>query len=89
MATGRKLGLELTHYPNWRMTLSEKENLAAKTDYFHRFFADYIRFCMDWPAEFSERVATATARYFEFFRPMERAGNTTPHCFGTFVFLKK
>ena len=88
MVTGRGLGLELTHYPNWRMTMSPEGNVNARTNYFQRFFADYVRYCMDWPEEFSHRVAEATRKYFRFFEPLEKGGNTTPACFGTFVFTK-
>ncbi len=88
MATGRGLGLVLTHYPNWRMTLSPEANTNNRVGYFQRFFAEYVRYCMDWPPEFSERVASATRKYFQFFEPLESGGNTTPFCFGTFVFAK-
>ncbi|MBL8235812.1 MAG: class I SAM-dependent methyltransferase [Bryobacterales bacterium] len=89
MATGREFGLELTHYPNWRMTMSPEGNERARAGYFQRFFAEYVRYCMDWPEDFSKRVAEATRKYFRFFEPLETGGNTTPACFGTFVFTKR
>ena len=89
MVTGREMGLELSHYPNWRMTMSPEANIHARLGYFQRFFAEYVRYCMDWPEEFSLRVAEATRKYFRFFEPLETAGNTTPSCFGTFVFTKR
>jgi ubiquinone/menaquinone biosynthesis C-methylase UbiE len=89
MVTGRGMGLELTHYPNWRMTMSPEGNERAREGYFQRFFADYIFYCMDWPEDFSRKVAQATRKYFRFFEPLEKGGNTTPACFGTFVFTKR
>lgn len=89
MASGREIGLALTHYPNWRMTMSPEGNEQARAGYFQRFFADYIHYCMDWPLEFSQRAAAATRKYFQFFEPLEKGGNTTPSCFGTFVFVKQ
>jgi SAM-dependent methyltransferase len=88
MTSGRELGLELTHYPNRRITDSEKVYIGTHRGYYQRFFAAYIRYCMDWPQEFSARVEAATLPYFEFFRPLEHGGNTTPACFGTFVFVR-
>ena len=89
MVTGRGMALELTHYPNWRMTMSPEGNEKARTGYFQRFFADYVRYCMDWPEEFALKAAQATRKYFQFFEPLEKGGNTTPACFGTFVFTKR
>ena len=88
MVTGREMGLELSHYPNWRMTMSPEANVQNRIGYFQRFFSEYIRYCMGWEVEFSARVAVATQKYFQFFEPLETAGNTTPSCFGTFVFTK-
>jgi ubiquinone/menaquinone biosynthesis C-methylase UbiE len=89
MVTGREMGLELSHYPNWRMTTSPEENIRNRIGYFQQFFSEYIRFCMGWTKEFSERVAAAMQKYFQFFEPLETGGNTTPACFGTFVFTKR
>ena len=89
MVTGREMGLELSHYPNWRMTLSPEENVRNRIGYFQQVFSDHIRFCMGWTSEFSDRVAAAMRKYFRFFEPLETAGNTTPSCFGTFVFTKR
>jgi ubiquinone/menaquinone biosynthesis C-methylase UbiE len=89
MVTGRTMNLELSHYPNWRMTMSPEANENARSGYFQRFFADYVHYCMDWPKDFSLRVADATRKYFRFFEPLETGGNTTPACFGTFVFTKR
>jgi ubiquinone/menaquinone biosynthesis C-methylase UbiE len=89
MASGREMGLKLTHYPNSRMTSPQEADESARIGYFQRFFADYVRYCMDWPQDFSSRVATATRKYFKFFEPLERGGNTAPWCYGTFVFTKK
>lgn len=89
MLLGREMGLDLSHYPNCRMTMSPEANIHARIGYFQRFFAEYVRFCMDWPEVFSLRVAEATNKYFRFFEPLETGGNTTPYCFGTFVFTKR
>jgi hypothetical protein len=89
MVTGREMNLELTHYPNWRMTMSPEGNVGARSGYFQRYFAEYIRYCMDWPEDFSRKAADATRKYFRFFDPLELGGNTTPACFGTFVFTKR
>ena len=89
MESGRGMGLELTHYPNRRITDSEEAYRHSLGGYFQRFFADYVRYCMNWPPEFSEKVVTATKKYFEFFGPLETNGNTTPSCFGTFIFVKR
>lgn len=89
MAAGDKLGLKLSHFPNWRITSSEQENRSAWPGYFHRFFRDYVRFCMDWPTEFAVRAAEAMAPYFRFFEPLESGGHSAPQCFGTFVFKKR
>lgn len=88
MVSGRAVGLELTHYPNRRITDSEETYLGTHAGYFERFFAEYVRFCMGWPRDFAERVILATQKYFQFFGPLEGGGNTTPACFGTFVFVK-
>ena len=89
MVTGRGMDLELTHYPNWRFTMSPEGNEHARIGYFQKFFADYVRYCMDWPEEFALKAAAATRKYFLFFEPLEKGGNTTPACFGTFVFTKR
>lgn len=89
MASGRSIGLELHHYPNWRMTLSPERNAAGLPGFFFRFFCDYILYCMDWPREFVDKVSAAMKPYFQYFEPIENAGNTAPYCFGTFVFVKR
>lgn len=88
MTSGRKLNLELTHYPNRRITDSEPVYVGAHAGYFERFFAEYVRYCMGWPRDFAEKVIVATRKYFAFFEPLEGGGNTTPSCFGTFIFQK-
>jgi ubiquinone/menaquinone biosynthesis C-methylase UbiE len=89
MVTGRSIGLELTHYPNWSMTQSPEQNVHARTGYFQRFFVDYLHYCMGWPQDLAKRVGDATRKHFAFFEPLEKGGNTAPACFGTFVFLKR
>lgn len=88
MVSARDVGMELTHYPNWRITDSPEVNIRARTGYFQRFFAAYLRYCLDWPEDFALRVESATRKYFAFFEPLENGGNTTPWTFGTFVFTK-
>jgi SAM-dependent methyltransferase len=88
MVAGREIGLVLTHYPNRRITDSEATYRRTHAEYFERFFAEYVRHCMGWPMDFAEKVILATKKYFAFFTPLERGGNTTPSCFGTFVFVK-
>lgn len=89
MAIGREMGLSLTHYPNWRMTISEEANLRSRQGFFFRFFADYIFYCMDWPKEFAREAATVMKPYFQYFEPIESGENSAPYCFGTFVFTKR
>jgi len=89
MVSGRAVNLELSHFPNWRFTASREQNEQGYATHFYRFFAAYIEYCMSWPPEFSRRVADASRKYFEFFTPLETGGQTTPHCFGTFVFRKR
>jgi len=87
--SGRAVGLDLTHYPNWHVTVSEEKNLANRIGYFQKFFDSYLRNCMHWPPDLVDRVAVATGRYFRFFDPLESPDNTVPYCFGTFVFTKR
>lgn len=89
MVSGRAVNLELTHFPNWRFTSTRAQNELGYTGHFYRFFASYIESCMSWPPDFARRVAEVTRKYFEFFAPLETAGQTTPYCFGTFVFRKR
>lgn len=89
MVSGRALGLELSHYPNRRLTHSPETSDAARIGYFGRFFPDYVRYCMDWDAALSDKVARAMSNYFAFFEPLESSENTTPRCFGIFVFTKR
>ena len=89
MATGLSLDLELRHHPNWLMTLAPEQNRSSRNGYFQRFFVDYVRYCMDWPQDFVDRVAEATKKYFRFFEGIESRNHTTPHCYGTFVFAKR
>jgi 2-polyprenyl-3-methyl-5-hydroxy-6-metoxy-1,4-benzoquinol methylase len=88
MVSGRAVDLELTHFPNWRFTCTQEQNERGYRGHFYRFFSSYIEACMSWPSDFSRRVAEAVHKYFEFFSTLEAAGQTTPHCFGTFVFRK-
>ena len=88
-AMGYATGMDLTHYPNWHIALSAAKNEERRLHYFERFFADYLRLCMNWPAEFVERVVAVSGKYFRFFDPVEAGGNTVPHCFGTFVFTRR
>jgi len=83
------VALECEHYPNWRITFSPEQNATARNNYFLGFFSDYIRYCMHWPPAFADRVVAATSKYFDYFAPLEAAGNTVPWCYGTFVFTKR
>ncbi len=69
--------------------MSAAENQQARKGYFRQFFRDYVRYCLDWPAEFATRVADAADPYFGFFDLIEQGETTAPHCFGTFVFTKR
>ncbi len=89
MRSGRTVGMDLDHYPNVSMTMSPAQNEQARSGYFQRFFADYVRYCMGWSESFARRVAEATRGHFSYFGPLEQGGHTTPACFGTFVFTKR
>lgn len=89
MVTGRLIGLELTHYPDGVPYSPPEGDGSARVGRFHKFFTNYLHYCMDWPIDFSDQVSKATAKYFDFFEPMERAGDTAPYLFGTFVFVKR
>jgi ubiquinone/menaquinone biosynthesis C-methylase UbiE len=89
MTTAGRAGMELKHFPNWRITESEQANLTNRPGYFHRFFNSYIRYCMDWPQEFAIRAGAAMQPYFRFFTPMEQPDMTVPQCFGSFLFTKR
>ena len=88
-ASGAAVNLDLVHYPNWHITLSNETNQSNRIGYFQQFFVSYLRNCMSWPPLFVDRVASATAKYFRFFDPFESRDNTVPYCFGTFVFTKR
>jgi ubiquinone/menaquinone biosynthesis C-methylase UbiE len=87
-ATGRGLGLEFQHFPNWGATEKYESYTRERKGYFEHFVISYLRYCMDWPQELTEKVHTATRRYFHFFAPLDTPRHSVPHCFGTFVFRK-
>ena len=87
--SARKAGMNFDHHPNWHIAISPETNVANRIGYFEKFFGFYIRNCMGWPADLVGRVIPATRKYFGYFGPLESVDNTTPYCFGTFVFTKR
>jgi len=86
---GQAIGLECKHYPNSQLTYSPAQNDHCRRNYFHTFFSSYVRYCMNWPPDFSSRVMNAIGPHFDYFTPIEAAANTVPWCFGSFVFTKR